>query len=397
MSVCSNTTYMEDTPETHRGECTELYKVLLMGFDSTESESDPESESESESGGDEDDVNDPGETLYQTVGDFARGSVMYFMASQVKAMRARFIALNRVVSMQLRQPSPDAICPISMDDISTSTVSGFEGFLLDEERPTFTEAVLPCGHSFSTCYLVVAWLTSPMRCPLCRGGIDLVLDIDSIPMKWQAVSKAHVERLRLQDLEQQMAYARQVQAEEIRQNVFALHVHMCVYFTSHSGSVYSMVVNFLSSEPSTTHDRNGMLHLHVPRAQIRALSRTAIRHNATTMNCVVFARRVDEGGVDVQLGEVAQSGPVPIPVHEPCMSPMTTQPGVPVRDVVIVQQAEIRRHTEPGITEEGVHNVTFGTHWQVYPNRTLNTLLDITVSVKLSDLAAFIGDMISEI
>jgi hypothetical protein len=394
---------METTPQS----VTE--SLLLMGVDQNDSGSEYESDS-----GESDDAEissnpDASVTIEESpphvVGTFARNSLMNFMASNVEDMTNRCVAYGRVVALQLRQPTPDATCPISMDSISASTVSGFEGFLLDEERPTFTEAVLPCGHSFSACYLVVSWLTSPMRCPLCRGGIDSVLEIDSIPCRWKEVSEAHVERLRLQDLEQQMQEIQAAQTEEMEQNIYSLHIHMCVYMTMQDDTIQAVVVSFVNSNPTQEFHPDGLLSLNVPRAQIRALSRSIVHQNAVSVNLVVFARRVGNGS-SVQLGEITQSGPIRIPAQPSCRSsmvlPITMLPansGIPVRDVVIVQRASIR---EPGggmgdTTDIPVlHNATFNMNWQIFPSRIMNTLLGISFSVKFSDLAMFIGGMMSE-
>ena len=75
---------------------------------------------------------------------------------------------------------------------------------------------------------------------------------------------------------------------------------------------------------------------------------------------------------------------------------------VPVRDVVIVHNANLRRQPSAGVNGDSTgavsNNVsTFGMGWQVYPNRAFNTLTDVTFSVKFSELAEFIGDMILEV
>jgi hypothetical protein len=343
------------------------------------------------------------------VGDFPRDSTLGFMANHQVHQdgTGHRVSSDRAISLQLRQPNPDAICPISMDNISTSEVSGFEGFQMDSEYPTFTEALLECGHSFSACYLVVAWLTSSMRCPLCRAGIASTLDISSIPIRWKETAEAHVERFRSHDREEQENQDHQIYHDMDTRAIFALQIHVCVYFTFPDGSVQAMVVNFLNTSPASPIDHDGVLCMRVPRAQIRAMSRVAVHQNAANVHLVVFARKVGQGS-NVNLVEVADSGPLHVPVSEPCRSSMVTpttsreRTAVPVRDVVIVHNANLRRQPSAGVNGDSTgavsNNVsTFCMRWQVYPNRVFNTLTDVTFSVKFSELAEFIGDMILEV
>jgi hypothetical protein len=408
MGVCIYTARMKTTTQA------EGDMLLLIGVDSSDSESELESESDSEHD-ERPDTPDRHDAIpapvvgghdaipAPVVGEFVRGSVLDFISTHADEAVSRSIAFDRAVALQLRQPSPDATCPISMDSIAMSTVRGFEGFLLDERRPTFTEAVLACGHSFSACCLVVAWLTAPMRCPLCRAGIDSTLEISSLPIKWKTTAEEYFDRLSRVETEEQVS--QHIQVDAVLHSVFALQIHLCVYLALEDGTVQAMVVDFVNTNPSAPPDPTGLLSLRIPRAQIRALSRMAVRCNATHANLVVFARRIGDDDA-IHLGEITQSGYMQIPMHHPsrpsliAVQEQQMQRGVPVRDVVIVQRADIRRHPEPEVNERprGTDNqATFSMSWQVHPNRSLNTLLDITFSVKLSSLAMFIGDMISEI
>jgi hypothetical protein len=374
-------------------------KLLLVGVDDA-SDSDNEAElSDCDSTSDEEretETRSSQETTSFARGRFAPDSMMDFMASHIDDAQTRSVAYDRTVSVKLKEPGVDAICPISMDQISSSTVCGFEGFLLDESRPKFTEALLACGHSFSACYLIVSWLTSPMRCPLCRAGIDSVLEIDSIPCKWKDVSDAHVKRLRQQDTEQQMIDLRALQAEEVLQAIFAIHIHMCVYITLPDTTIQASVVNFVNAHALPLDDPEQILHLRVSRAQIRSLSRSIVRQNAVTMNLVVFARRVGSTS-SIQLGEITRSGPLHVPVQPSVRSSIVNPIGVPVREVVIVQRADIQVVDEDGESTHAVsalHRATFSMNWEVYASRSMNTLMDISFSVKLADLALFVGGMI---
>ncbi|KAJ1464067.1 hypothetical protein T484DRAFT_1758374 [Baffinella frigidus] len=229
---------------------------------------------------------------------FARDSMLGFMTNHVDQVDTRSITFDGAVKLHLRTPSPNAICPISMETVSTS------------------------------------------------------------------------------------------------------QMHMCVYFTLPDGTVHGMVVNFLNGESAMPVDPTGELRLRVPRAKIRAILRVAIRQNAETVNLIVFARRVGDSA-NVYLVEVAQSGPLDIPVAEAYRSSMFRQTpsqsryGVAVRDVVVVQRANLQRQ-ENDARPDSSHHGTFSMGWQVYQQRVMNTLTDMSFNVKFSELAMFIGDMISE-
>lgn len=302
---------------------------------------------------------------------------------------------RQTVALQLRVPSPDAICPISLDNISTSEVVGFEGFKLSTENPTLTEAVLPCGHSFSACYLAISWFTSAMRCPLCRAGLDVTLDIDSIPIPWRGAAKEYVERLRATEVQQQVTYTNHVDVG--MHMIYALQIHMCVYLTLADGTVTAMLVDFANNTSTRQLDPDGQLSLRVTRAQVRAMSRSVIRLRATTINLVVFARRMGSDA-NVRLIEIAQSGPIEVPVHEPVGSSPCPGNGVPVTNVVIVQQTHMAGSDSSGVDITDTDNLaTFCIHWHVFANHVFDTLIDATFCVNFSALAMFIGGVISEV
>jgi hypothetical protein len=386
--------------------------LLLLGQDDASYSDEDDDSSVCDCISDEDEEQEPNEVEINepsadissaTAGRFAPNSLMSFMAEHVDNASERAVAYNRTVALRLRQPDVCAICPISLDTISSSEVCGFEGFILDETRPTFTEAVLACGHSFSTCYLVVSWLTSPMRCPLCRAGIDQALEIDSIPCKWKQSAEAHVARFRQDEENQRMIELEGMQSEEVVNAIFALHIHMCVYITLPDATVQAMVVDFVNVNPITAENLDGIIQLHVPRAQIRAMSRLVVRNNAVSMNLVVFARHIGRSS-SIQFGEITQSGPLHVPVSQTVRGSELTpsefyaQTAVPVRDVVVVQRSDIHITGIDGVSTESttLHHATFSMNWQVYPSRLLNTLLDISFCVKLRDLALFLGGLISE-
>ncbi|KAJ1466243.1 hypothetical protein T484DRAFT_1756802 [Baffinella frigidus] len=329
----------------------------------------------------------------EETGVFASDSMFGSMAND--ADHGLNATCRQTVALQLRVPSLDAICPISLDNISTSEVVGFEGFKLSTENPTLTEAVLPCGHSFSACYLAISWLTSAMRCPLCRAGLDVTLDIDSIPIPWRGAAKEYVERLRATEVQQQVTDTNHVDVG--MHMIYALQIHMCFYLTLADGTVTAMLVDFANNTSTRQLDPDGQLSLRVTRAQVRAMSRSVIRLHATTINLVVFARRMGSDAND-RLIEIAQSGPIEVPVHEPVGSSPCPGNGVPVTNVVIVQQTHMAGSDSSGVDITDTNSLaTFCIYWQVFANRVFDTLVDATFCVNFSALAMFIGGVIDEV
>jgi hypothetical protein len=296
------------------------------------------------------------------------------------------------IAVSIRAPTPDAVCPISMDTITTSEVPGFEGFVLDEEHPSFTEVVLECGHSFSSCFLIVYWLTNPMRCPLCRHGLDSLLDPNKITDTWRKSALEHVARIKQDTLVEQEERDREALLQLDTLNVSStatLQVYMCVYFMCDDGVVENTCVSFRTDAGTVPIDVHDYMTMHVPRAHIRVMSGVIRRHRCSTINMVVFAK-FDGNGVGIV--ELANSGMVNVPSENGTsasdlgLDQVRYRDDTPIRsnDVAVVQGAS-----------EG--NAVFDTSWLQYNNTALNTLTGITFAMSYHGIASCVNHLFTEV
>ena len=289
-----------------------------------------------------------------------------------------------VVSIQI--PAKDAICPISLDTVESSEVCGFEGFRVDVNHPEYTEIVLPCLHSFSACYLVVSWLTAPMRCPLCRHGVDVRLDPATLHGPWQQAAKDHVARIKDMERTEQLAEDYEQALRLGLNNNTNIQLYMCVYMVHSDGSVHSSVVQFSPHTPALPETAVETLTLTVTRANVRLIS--GLIHNADciAIDMVVFARC--EGG-GVELVEVANSGMFDMPTRmddgsepPPYVSPH------PARTFIMN-----RPSTQQDTSSLNLSPSFFSMVWQQYPNYRMDTMTDIQFSIPFIDLAMVVGGL----
>ena len=289
-----------------------------------------------------------------------------------------------VVSIQI--PAKDAICPISLDTVESSEVCGFEGFRVDMNHPEYTEIVLPCLHSFSACYLVVSWLTAPMRCPLCRHGVDVRLDPATLHGPWQQAAKDHVARIKDMERTEQLAEDYEQALRLGLNNNTNIQLYMCVYMVHSDGSVHSSVVQFSPHTPALPETAVETLTLTVTRANVRLIS--GLIHNADciAIDMVVFARC--EGG-GVELVEVANSGMFDMPTRmddgsepPPYVSPH------PARTFIMN-----RPSTQQDTSSLNLSPSFFSMVWQQYPNYRMDTMTDIQFSIPFIDLAMVVGGL----
>ena len=201
----------------------------------------------------------------------------------------------------IRVPAIGATCPISMDTIDNSEVDGFNGFAIHPAHPERTEVVLPCNHSFSACYLVVSWLTSPMRCPLCRKGVDMTLNPECLSGKWPQIARDHADRITEMDRTEQLSNDHEEALRHGLNNTTNIQLYMCLYVIGRDGCVRSSVVQFshqTSQMPTSPYER---LVLNVSRAHVRSVSGLVRQADCVALSMVVFARCEGDG---VELVEV---------------------------------------------------------------------------------------------
>lgn len=73
------------------------------------------------------------------------------------------------------------ICSIFHEDARSLQVQGVQSSWIVGELPV-TSLRLPCGHEFNTSALALHFVSSDMRCPVCRAGRVVKMDVDnSVP------------------------------------------------------------------------------------------------------------------------------------------------------------------------------------------------------------------------
>jgi len=290
------------------------------------------------------------------------------------------------IVVTVRKPATGAVCPISLDTVEHSQVDGFEGFMLDPAYPEYTEVVLPCKHSFSACYLVVAWLTTPMRCPLCRHGADVSLNPESLPGGWNKIARDHITRIANIDRSEQVSNDyEEALLHHGMDTATNIQLYMCIYIVHTDGTVHSSVVQFSQNTAGMPESPLDNITMTVTRAHVRLISALLRHEDCIAVDMVVFARLVGEG---VELVEVANSGMFSMPTR---MDNGSEDPPIvhphPTRNFVMNRQSTQRDASTPA-------DASFFTMvWQQHPNAIMDTMTDITFNIRFVDLAVIVGGL----
>ena len=289
---------------------------------------------------------------------------------------------SQQIRIMIRVPAADAECPISLERINTSEVPGFEGFRMDSNLPEFREIVLPCEHTFAANYLLVSWLTSSMRCPLCRKGNDSKLDPVCFPIAWHEEAHAYVDRLKAERISEQLTIDYDEALRSSLTRTANIQLYICAYIIHTDGTVESTVVQFSSNNNEIPEDPSEDLVLSVSRASVRGVSGLIRRTECMGLNLVVFARCV---GQEVELIEVANSGLMAMPLRNEGESMAGNVH--PTRLLHIVQRS-IQQDSPVYIG-----GASFTMEWQQYPNPVMDTLTQISFAIPFCDLALTIGGL----
>ena len=293
---------------------------------------------------------------------------------------------SRDIVVTIRKPQSGSMCPISLDTVENSVVDGFEGFVVNPDSPEMTEIVLPCQHCFSACFLLVSWLTTQMRCPLCRSGIDTTLSPLSMPEQWQQPAIDHIQRIVGNDRTQQLSDDHEEALRIGLDYTTNIQLYMCIYIIDRSGSVQSTVVQFSQNMSTFSEISSDVLTLTVTRAHVRQISGLIRHQDCVAVDMVVFARCE---GIGVELVEVANSGifDMPTRMDDGSEPPPIVQPH-PVRNFVTNKQSIQRDNSSPNPSEN-----IFSMVWQQFPNRMMDTMTDITFSIPFINLAMTVGGL----
>jgi len=94
---------------------------------------------------------------------------------------------SKSIQFELRAPDAEAVCPITQDLISASSLDFLQDCSYDAERPELRAVRLRCGHDFSAMNIVYHWARNKnVLCPVCRGGPrGAWLDMKGLPAHFQ--------------------------------------------------------------------------------------------------------------------------------------------------------------------------------------------------------------------
>jgi hypothetical protein len=279
--------------------------------------------------------------------------------------------------VKLRVPEATAVCPLSLDLIGGSDVDEFDGFLLDTAHPQHREIVLPCGHSFSSGYIAIAWLTSRMRCPLCRAGLDTALDPGCLPAVWHTRAQDYVTRWNTTAQMEAIASDHDMALRDSLMETTNIQLYMCVYIIQLDGHVETSLVQFAPNNHNIPTDPSEDLVLMCARASIRRLSGLFRRSQCVGFNMVAFARCVGDG---VELVEIANSGLVTIPLRNE-------------EAPYAVQTVSVRYPSTQQDSSAYMGLASFCTEWLQCSNNMMDTLTSVSFRIPFCDMALIVGGL----
>ena len=233
-----------------------------------------------------------------------------------------------------------------------------------------------------------------MRCPMCRQGLGVYLDADSLPLVWRSSAHAHVERIQKELKAEEIASDHQLALHAAQATTTVLDIFMCVYFTDGHGAVNSRIVTFGPNHQPMPETLTQPVDMQVSRACTRALSALMLQHHSQTMRMVVFARCHN---TELELVEIADSGDLEVPVYTPddtaSIAGVRRQQPVISRNITIVQTA-IPHAARPTANPGGVSRMGtshFDVRWQLFDTNSLDTLTEVSFSIPFIDLVATVG------
>jgi len=293
-----------------------------------------------------------------------------------------------VVKLEIPQKSEE--CAICLDKIEECEVTGFEMLKFDTARPTHTKMVLPCDHSFSVNALLVHWLTYPMRCPLCRAGIEGTLSIENLPEEWKLPANTYLDKYKKEQQEILDQEAAEIAAAEIAQDLVIhnrfIHVSMQILLVGSDGNVHRMPLNFSQIVDHAT----GYFYLHVTRADVRLISSIIKKSGCYAMTVSVYSHVAMQGGNGLEIApagsELANSGLMRLP-HAFGMDRDQRQNNdfSHTGDVTVSRSGQNINH--PSMVENSAFNV----RWFYLNHRMLDTLTSVQFKISMSCLMNFIA------
>jgi hypothetical protein len=293
------------------------------------------------------------------------------------------------MQVKLRIPSESEECGICLDKMHSCEVQGFEGLQFQVLKPKHRKMTLECGHSFSVNALLVHWLTSPMRCPLCRAGKLGHLCLSNLPDSWQKPATDYLAKFRLEEEQNAANEAALIQAAGIADDMVIynrfIHLSMYVVLISHDAEIIKIPLNFTQSVEMITGD----FDMNVVRSDVRLISSIISKESCFSMELVVSSHMASHIDNDEDLADsavvLAQSGPVRLPCsltdeNERSMSDFTA-----MGDLRFSRNGQNSRYTDIW------DNSSFGWRWWFHDHKMLDTLTHVRFRIKMTSFMNFIA------
>lgn len=101
--------------------------------------------------------------------------------------------------------SPDLVCAIMQEATHTAQVDDIPSTWLLERTDVANTVRLICSHSFHVAALALHFLTRDMRCPVCRSGYGVPMDIKCVPADVRDLYIAKINALRVRNIEDEVS------------------------------------------------------------------------------------------------------------------------------------------------------------------------------------------------
>lgn len=142
------------------------------------------------------------------------------------------------IVIKLVEPSDDEECIITVEKMKDYFLEDFPNVTVSKDHPEFKKAVLPCGHAFCGMALVKHFLTTNMKCPVCRGGLDGKMNNACIPTHFRTKMVAKINESTRMELEAITASDNQMAREMFLQQLVSdtssfleSHVYKLIIYT----------------------------------------------------------------------------------------------------------------------------------------------------------------------
>ena len=295
------------------------------------------------------------------------------------------------LKVKIEIPTESEECAICLDKIEECEVAGFENLIFDVTRPTHKKIILPCTHSFSTNALLVHWLTSSMRCPLCRAGVDGKLGIQYLPEHWKFPATTYVNKHLQEQAEIDEREAAETAMHAIAEDMVIynryLHVSMHLLLVTDGGVVHRIPMNFAQSINTSTGD----FWMHVTRSDVRKIASVVNKQGCYAMTLAVYSHVATSGDNETDIAErgveLANSGLMRLPhachigTDDQNSNEFTSQGNVSV--------ARTGQNLNfPTVAQ----NSSFLVQWFYQNDKMLDTLLTIEFRIKLNALMVLVAE-----